>query len=141
MVPVFEVLMHNVNSGSWLDSSPPHNSICNTLSTLLASSGYILCPGIRDFRSEFSEPVRFSPKHLCVWTQVSRYDTEECSMWIKPNNKKIPAGSVLMNTCKACQLLYRSLVGCAFEASPGHKNKWAHPSSNSPLTSQPEQAR
>ena len=133
---VFEVLMHKVNSGSWLDSPPPHNSICNTLSTLLASSGYVLCPGIRDFRSEFSKTVRFSPKHLRVWTQVSRYDSEECSMWLKPSNNKIPAGSVLMNTCKACRLLYRSLVaikGRLLEASPDHKDKWAHPSSNRPL--------
>ena len=132
----FEVLMHSVNSGSWKDSSPPHSNICNILSTLLASLGYVLCPGIRDFMGELSDTVRFSPKHLRVWTQVSRYDSEECSMWLKLSNKNIPAGSSLMNTCKACRLLYRSLVaikGRALEASPGHKDKWAHPSSNRPL--------
>ena len=52
-----EVMMKSVNSGSWKDSLPPHRTICDLLSTLLANSGYVLCPGIRDFTGEFSETV------------------------------------------------------------------------------------
>ena len=125
------------NSGSWKDSLPPHRTICDLLSTLLANSGYVLCPGIRDFTGEFSETVRFKPKHLRVWTQqVSRHDSEECTLWLKPSNQKLPPGSPLKNTCQSCRLLHRSLVairGRALEASPGHKERWTDPSSNRPV--------
>ena len=105
--------------------------------TSWAYSGYVLCPSIRDFESEFSKIVLFGVKHLRVWSQsVSRHDSEECSLWLKPSNQKLPPGSSLVNTCKACRLLFRSLVAIkvrALEASPGHKEGKINPSSNYPL--------
>lgn len=133
----FEVMLKSIKSGSWKESHPPHADICDLLNTLLANSGYCLCPGIRNFDNEFGETVRFQPKHLRVWTHPhSRYDSEECVLWLKPSNLRLPADSSLRNTCPACRLLYRSLVairGRALEASPDHKEKWSDPSSNWPL--------
>ena len=76
----FEVLLKKVKSGSWKESLPPHREICDHLGTFLESSGYLLCPGIVNFDTEFGETVRFKPKSLRVWSQpISRYDSDECS--------------------------------------------------------------
>ena len=133
----FEVLLKKVKVGSWIDSLPPHREICDYFDTFLENSGYLICPGIINFQAEFRETVRFKPKHLRVWSHpFSRYDSEECSLWLKPSNERLPGQSPLMNTCPKCRLLYRSLTAIkkrSLEASPHHKQKWTEPSSNRPL--------
>ena len=65
----FEVLRKRMQTGSWKASEAPHREISGILDTLLASSGYVLCPGIRDYDSQYGESIRFKSKNLRIWTE------------------------------------------------------------------------
>ena len=133
----FEVLLKCVRSGSWLFSEPPHTEITTQLDTLLPSSKFILCPGIRDYEKEFGESVRFQSKNLRVWTiPHQRHDSNQCLLWHKPSNVQLSADSPLHNCCTNCKALYHNLQAIkkrALSSSPSHKEKWTEPSSNRPL--------
>ena len=133
----FEVLLKTIRSGSWKESQPPHEGIVALLDTLLASSGYVICPGIIDYQSEFGEVIRFQSKNLRVWTNpIARHDSTECLMWHKPSNLRVSSSNQLFNVCSSCKSLHHHLSVIKnrnLEASPGHKEKWIEPSSNRPL--------
>ena len=132
----FEVLLKKIKVGSWRESLPHHREICDYLDTFLENSGYLICLSIVNFKTKFDETVRFEPKHLRVWSHpISRYDSEECSLRLKPSNERLP-GMSPRATCSNCRLLYRSLSTIkkrTLKASPFHKEKWTEPSSNRPL--------
>ena len=70
-----EVLLAVVRSGSWKESLPPHRDICSGLDTFLAHSGYVICPGIVMYESEFESLIRFQSKNLRIWTHpLARHD-------------------------------------------------------------------
>ncbi len=131
-----EVLLKGVRQGSWEKSEAPHQEFRSALDTLLASSGYVICPGILNYASEFGEVVRFQTKNLRVWTEpASRHDSVNCALWHKPSNTRIPVTSPLFNLCVGCKTLHKELGALkkrALAASPGHKGKWVDPSSNRP---------
>ena len=132
----FEVLMTVVSSGSWYDSQPPHKEISSILDTLLENSGYVLCPGIKSYESTFSDHIRFTPKKLRVWKNPVRYDSDECSLWHKPNNMRCSPDDDLFDVCTSCKNLKNQLNAIkkrAIEASPGHKEKWVDTSSCRPF--------
>ena len=132
----FEVLMTVTSSGSWYDSQPPHKEISSMLDTLLENSGYVLCPGIKSYESKFSDHIRFTPKKLRVWKNPVRYDSDECSLWHKPNNLRCSPDDDLFDVCTSCKTLNHQLNTIkkrAIEASPGHKEKWLDSSSCRPF--------
>ena len=133
----FEVLLKKIKVGCWMESLPPHREIGDYLETFLKHSGYIICPGLVNFETEFGVTVRFKPKHLRVWSNpITRYDSEECSLWLRPSNHHLPDQSPLINTCSNCRLLHRSLTAIkkrALETSPHHREKWTEPTSNRPF--------
>ena len=99
----FEVLMTVKSTGSWSESQPPHQEIRSMLDMLLENSGYVLCPGIKTYESSFSEYIRFIPKQLRIWKDPLRYDSEECSLWHKPNNVRISSEDDLFDLCPSCK--------------------------------------
>ena len=132
-----EVLLTAVSTGSWKESVPPHKDICSQLDSFLAHSGYVICPGIVDYDSNFKEIIRFQSKNLRVWSHpVTRYDSATCLLWFKPSNVRATAASPLFNVCSNCKALHSQLTAIkrrALDNSPGHKDKWTDPSSNRPL--------
>ena len=85
-----EVLLYKVRSGVWTDSEPPHDAIKSVLDTLLSNSGYVICPGIRDYDNEFGQTIRFQSNNLRVSTNpISRHDSTNCCHWHKPTNLRL----------------------------------------------------
>ena len=99
----FKVLMTVTSSGSWYDSQPPHKEISSMLDTLLENSRYVLCSGIKSYESNFSDHIRFTPKKLRVWKNPVRYDSDECSLWHKPNNTRCSLDDDLFDVCTSCR--------------------------------------
>ena len=132
-----EVLFMSIGNGSWISSEPPHSKIVSLLDTLLASSGYILCPGICSYEKDFAETVRFKSKNLRIWHYpTGRYDSDQCYLWHKLSNLETSPTSPLFDLCSNCKTLHHDLSILkkrAAEASPGHKEKWTEPSSTRPL--------
>ena len=132
-----EVLLNSIGSGSWLASEPPHSRITSLLDTLLAHSGYTLCPGICFYEEEFAETIRFQSKNLRIWCHPAvRHDSNQCLLWHKPNNFQLQSTSPLFDLCVSCKTLYHDLSAIkkrAAAASPGHKEKWTESSSTHPL--------
>ena len=132
-----EVLLAVVCTGSWKESLPPHTDICSGLDSFLAHSGYVICPGIVKYESEFEELIRFQSKNLRIWTHpLTRHDSASCLLWFKPTNTRISAENPLFNVCPSCKSLHSQLNAIkrrAIDHSPGHKEKWTNPSSNRPL--------
>ena len=126
-----------MQTGSWKASEAPHREISGILDTLLASSGYVLCPGIRDYDSQYGESIRFKSKNLRIWTEsIERHDSAECLLWHRPSNARTASDSLLYDVCASCKLLVQHLniiKNRAVASSPGHKEKWTEPSSNRPL--------
>ena len=133
----FEVLLKSIQTGSWKASEAPHREVSGILDTLLASSGYVLCPGIRDYDSQYGESIQFKSKNLRIWKEsIERHDSTECLLWHKPSNTRIASNSLLYNVCTSCKRLVQRLntIKTRAEASsPGHREKWTEPSSNRPL--------
>ena len=133
----FEVLLKGILKGSWKGSEAPHKEISSILDTLLASSGFLVCPGIRDYESQYSEAIRFRSKNLRIWMEpFPRHDSIECLLWHKPINTRITSDSLFYNLCTNCKSLINDLntiKARALAASPGHKEKWTEPASNRPL--------
>ena len=132
-----EVLLKSVKAGSWKASEPPHTEISGILDMLLANSGYVLCPGIREYDSQYGEYIRFKSKNLRIWGEsLERHDSMECLLWHKPINTKTASSKLQYNVCVSCKRLINHLniiKNRAVAASPGHKEKWTEPSSNRPL--------
>ncbi len=132
-----EILLNKVQGGLWTDSKPPHANIKSTLDTLLTHSGYVICPGIRSYDSEFEQTVRFKTKNLRVSTNpISRHDSTNCSIWHKPSNLRLSPSSPLFNLCLPCKTLHSDLTAIknrTLGASPDHKEKWKNPSSTRPM--------
>ena len=133
----FEVLLKKIQTGSWRTSEPPHKVISGILDTLLPSSGYVLCPGIRDYDSQYGEFIRFKSKNMKIWMEpIQRHDSTEYLLWHKPSNTRIASNSLLSNVCANCKALVHDLNTIktrVLAALPGHKEKWVEPSSNRPL--------
>ena len=133
----FEVLLKKIQTGSWRASEPPHKVISGILDTLLPSSGYVLCPGIRDYESQYGEFIRFKSKNMRIWMEpIQRHDSTECSLWHKPGNTRSASNSLLSDVCANCKRLVHDLNAIktrVLAASPGHKEIWVEPSSNRPL--------
>ena len=106
------------------------------LDTLLENSGYVLCPGINNYESSFTEYIRFTPKKVRIWKNPMRYDSDECSLWHRPNNVRISLEDDLFYLCQSCKALHdqsNAIKNRAIEASPGHKEKWMGTSSCRPF--------
>ncbi len=102
----FDVLYKKFRSGSWRESQPPHTEIRELLDTLLANSGFVMCPGIHDFKEQYEMTVRFQSKHLRVWNHPhSLHDSYECLLWHKPGNIRTAVDSPLYNVCSGCKSL------------------------------------
>ena len=133
-----EVLMKVIQTGSWKESHPPYKEICSVLDTFLSNSGYVLCPGVKDYTCEFLHIIRFQSKNLRVWGQPIRHDSVGCLLWHKAANLRISEENPLFNVCPSCKVLRSQLLvikNRALETSPDHKAKWRDPSSKRPQIS------
>ena len=131
----FQVLFVTLKTGVWKDT-PSQDDMNTCLDTLLSNAGYLLCPGIENYESDFKPFIRFESKHLRCWNHpLKRYDSDSCLMWHKPlNEKKTNVG--MSGVCRNCKKLHHDLSvlkNRAESASPGHKDKWTDPSSNRPM--------
>ena len=134
---MFEVLAHILHKGQWKGASTPYVYIMNMLDTLLANSGYLLCPGIANYSDHFAKSIRFRPKNVREWGHPTfRYDAHSCILWHKPNNSRISSDSPLFNACSPCKSLFNELNVVKKRAdatSPSTKEKRTEPSSNRPF--------
>ena len=130
----FEVLLKRVKVGSWKSLEGPPVEL---LDTMLANSGYVLCPGIRSYAASFEEHVRFRTKNLRVWQDpFHRHDCNTCFLWHKPSNVRLASSSPLFDCCAGCKDLYHNLTSLkrrSESSSPGHIEQWLDPSSTRPL--------
>ena len=74
----WEIYYKVVATGSYTGIS----DIIEYLEQLLPSSGYVVCPGLK----EYPEQVRFKTKHLVEFgSPFPRLISDQCSMWHIPN--------------------------------------------------------
>ena len=62
----FYVMRHVLFQGQWKGCLSPYVAITSRLDSLLAHSGYLLCPGISDHNENHASVIRFVPKSLRV---------------------------------------------------------------------------
>ena len=135
----FQVMLKTVKTGDWKfsDEFPRPTELMGILDSMLANSGYVLCPGVRDYQAQFGEHVRFRTKSLREWNvPLARYDSSNCLLWHKPSNIKQPTSSAVFDCCLNCKTLLHDLTILkkrADSTSPGHKEKWLDTSSNRPF--------
>ena len=133
----FDVMKHIVAEGLWQSCEAPYSSITSKLDTLLANSGYLLCPGISNYPERYGSVIRFNSKNLRVWGHPhNRYDAQDCQLLHKPNNSHVTPDSPLYNACSACKYLCNGLNAIkqrAESAPPSIHEQWTAPSSNRPL--------
>lgn len=103
------------------------------LQQLVHTSGYAICPGIREYPSV----IRFKTKHLREWgTPFSRLDSDSCLLWHVPNNLRYPTGDPLRDACVECRKLTYEISRLAERAvitSDEEKLSRTSVSSNYPL--------
>ena len=96
------------------------------LKQLLPSSGYVICPRIK----EYPEQIRFKTKHLIEWgLPFSRKFSDHCSLWHVPNT--------LGTCCAACKLLQHDIKVLAQRAdgtTESQKRARTLPNSKYPLS-------
>ena len=84
---IFEVLAHILHEGQWKGTSTPNVYIMNMLDTLLANSGYLLCPSIVNYSDH---QLDSGPKmYRNGDTKIFQYDVHSCILWHKPKHSRI----------------------------------------------------
>ena len=133
----FQALLTTIKTGNWRLTSGHPTELNQLLDTMLPASGYVPCPGLRNYQAEFGEFVRFHTKNLREWSlPFSRYDSNTCLLWHLPNNVKQSMSSPLFNCCPNCKSLFHELNALkkrAESSSPGHKQKWIDTSCKRPI--------
>lgn len=95
---IWQVYYCSCDSGTYTTFS----DVEEYLRQLQPSSGYVMCPGIREYPSE----IRVKTKHLKEWeAPFNRKFSSECSLWHVPNNTHQAPESAMYNCCKACKQL------------------------------------
>ena len=125
-------------TGSWQTGGPPTKEMKALLDSLLPSSGYTLCPGIRDYQSQYGTIIRFQSKNLREWSlPFRRFDSVNCIMWHRPVNQQLCHDqSPRLDCCSNCKTLIRHLTALKkkAESTPlAQKQEWLKPSSNRQL--------
>lgn len=83
------------------------SDVAEYLKQLEPLSGYVMCPGIREYPSL----IRFKTKHLMEWdAPFNRKFSSKCSLWHVPNNIHQAPESAVYNCCKACKQLSHDIV-------------------------------
>ena len=104
------------------------------LDQLLPSSGYVVCPGIKEYPSE----IRFKTKNLVEWgAPFNQKFSSTCSRWHIPNNSRQAVGSSGYNCCKQCKKLLhdiQQLVHRSEQTTEVQRIARTLPSSNYPLS-------
>ncbi len=105
------------------------------LEQLLPLSGFVLCPGIK----EYPEEIRFQTKNLCQWGMpFNRKFSATCYQWHVPCNYKQPHSSTAYDCWKPCkQLLHdiNQLASRATTTTVGRKRARTFPSLNYHISS------
>ena len=124
----FKVFNQSVQNGtfSW-------DKVEILLNTLLPYSGYVLCPGLK----EYPAAVHFESKHYVhISCPHERHQSNCCALWHVPKNRQQLTGSVLYNVCGPCKILDNQLeiVRKRHEKfSTNKRQSWKLPSSKRPL--------
>ena len=61
---MFDVMRHMLFQGQSKGCLSPYVAFTSRLDSLLAHSGYLLCPGIFDYNEKYVSVIRFVPKNL-----------------------------------------------------------------------------
>ena len=115
--------------------------VCNGLSDitmyldqLLPCSGYVVCPGVKEYPPE----IRFRTKNLVEWgAPFNQKFSSSCSRWHIPNNSRQAVDSCSYNCCKHCKKLLhdiQQLVHRSEQTTEVQKLARTLPSSNYPLS-------
>lgn len=102
------------------------------LEQLRYSSGYTLCPGLKEYPSE----VHFKTKNFREWgVPFGRMDSKYCLLWHIPNNIHHPAGDLLRDTCAPCRRISYDIKQLTDQSksTEGHKLSRLTTTSNYPL--------
>ena len=103
------------------------------LNSMLPFSGFVFCPGLKDYPTA----VHFTSKHyMAISAPYKRNQSDTCSLWHVPKNRKQMYGSHLFNVCDHCKSLYQQLEALRKrheKFSPRTRQKWKHASSKRPL--------
>lgn len=84
------------------------------LKQLLPSSGYVVCPGIK----EYPDQIRFDTKNLRQWgPPFNRKFSANCYQWHVPNNAQQLPGSIAFDCCKPCKQLLHDINQLALRAN------------------------
>ena len=83
-----------------------YTSFSDVAEYLKILSGYIVCPGIREYSSE----IGLKMKHLKEWGMPFYLKfSSECSLSHVPNNIHLDPESVVYNCCKPCKQLWHDV--------------------------------
>ena len=87
-------------------ASGTYTSFSDVAEYLKILSGYIVCPGIREYSSE----IGLKMKHLKEWGMPFYLKfSSECSLSHVPNNIHLDPESVVYNCCKPCKQLWHDV--------------------------------
>lgn len=76
------------------------------LNSLLPFSGYVLCPGLKEYPSV----IHFESKnYMHILCPHERHQSYGCALWHVPKNRQQLPCSVLYNVCEQCKTLYNQL--------------------------------
>ena len=99
----FQVFFKEIDAG--VCSSNFSNIEC-FLQQLITTSGFVVCPGIRDYPAS----IRFNTKNLVVWSEpFNCCFSVNCSQWHVPNNAQQTLGSAGFDCCKPCKQLIHDI--------------------------------
>ena len=135
----FQVMLKMVKTGDWKfsDELPRPTELMEILDSVLLNPGYVLYPGVHDYKAQFGEHVQFRTKSLQEWNvPLARYDSNNCLLWHKSSNIKQPTSSAVSHCCLNCKTLIHNLIILkkrVDSTSPGLKEKWQDTSSNRPF--------
>ncbi len=104
------------------------------LKQLLPTSGYVVCPGIK----QYPDDIRFQTKNIREWGSPFNIKfSASCYQWHVPNNVKQQPDSIAYNCCNPCKLLIHRINRLAMLANAtteAQKMARTLPSSKYPLT-------
>ena len=111
---MFQVFLQTTKEGAWRSSEAgPSSEVISLLDTLLSNSGYVVCPGIRNYIATFEDYVRFESKNLRIWKNpLHRYDSHHCLLWHRPSgasSAQQKPDSSGYHVCGSCRALFQNL--------------------------------
>ena len=113
-----------------------YNSFCidaidRRLTTMLPTSGYVICPGLANYPDNLHIDIKGVKKWAYPFQK--RIDSISCHLFHLPNNSKVHPLHTLYNMCEPC----KKLQNCIFkweQHAQDHVLKNLMPSSNFPIT-------